>query len=200
MYPGFKFAPLDPHTGIWQGCLPVDLCTAGVFDSLWALHPDDFPSIFLHGRKVALPRWQQAYGQDYLFSGQASKALAVPAELMPFLEWARQAIDPRFNGALLNWYDGALGHYIGAHRDSTIGLADDSVIVMISLGEARVTRLRPAGGKGFTDFDSANGSVIVLPLTTNRRFKHEVPRFKRHTCRRISITLRSFETAACSQY
>ena len=110
-----------------------------------------------------------------------------------YLEWACKVIDPRLNGLLLNWYDGKLGHYIGAHRDSTVGLVNHSVIVMVSLGEDRITRFRPANGKGYIDTRSGNGSVIIFPLSVNRLFKHEVPRFKGGTGRRISITLRCFE-------
>lgn len=94
---------------------------------------------------------------------------------------------------LLNWYDGQAGHYIGAHRDSTRGLLTDSPIVMISLGGARVMRFRPVNGSGFTDFDIDNGDVIIMPWFTNSKFKHEVPGFKRHMDKRISITLRCFE-------
>jgi hypothetical protein len=34
--------------------------------------------------------------------------------------------------------------------------------------------------------------VVVLPLATNARWKHEVPASKRLVGRRISVTLRAF--------
>jgi hypothetical protein len=73
----------------------------------------------MHGRPIKTPRWQQAYGADYHYTGRTNAALSVPAILEPLHHWARQAIDDRLNGLLLNWYDGALGHYIGPHHDST---------------------------------------------------------------------------------
>ena len=52
---------------------------------------------------------------------------------------------------LLNWYDAAQRHYIGAHRDSTVGLVSGAPIVTISLGATRTFRLRPMRGKGFVE-------------------------------------------------
>jgi hypothetical protein len=36
---------------------------------------------------------KQAYGKDYRFSGQVSRALAIPTDLNPILEWCRIHID-----------------------------------------------------------------------------------------------------------
>ncbi|MFO0840958.1 MAG: alpha-ketoglutarate-dependent dioxygenase AlkB [Gemmataceae bacterium] len=178
---------------IFTGHLPAELVIDGSgFDELWAMHPPDRPVIHLHGRKIAIPRYQQAYGADYHFSGQTSKALPMPALLEPVLGWARETIDERLNGLLLNWYDGALGHYIGAHRDSMKGMCPGCPIVTVSLGEERVFRLRRWRGEGSCDLAATNGSVIVLPYDTNQAYTHEVPRFARNTGRRISVTFRGF--------
>jgi hypothetical protein len=42
---------------------------------IWELHPAEFPEITIHGRLVRIPRWQQAYGRDYRFSGRVNRAL-----------------------------------------------------------------------------------------------------------------------------
>ena len=187
------YITLDSNQGVIKHRLADELTGGNPgFQKLWQLHPGEFPTIFLHGRKVALPRWQQAYGRSYFFSGQSSIADPVPCLLQPYLTWARQCIDRRLNGMLLNWYDGEAGHYIGAHRDSTKDLLTDSPIVMISLGGQRVMRFRPIVKGDFIDVEIANGDVLIMPYSTNKNFKHEVPRFKRHTDKRISITLRCF--------
>lgn len=184
----------NSNHGVLRLKLPDELFVQqAVFNKLWLLHPAEFPSIFLHSRQVALPRWQQAYGRSYFFSGQSSRAKSVPAILKPYLIWAQQRIDQRLNGMLLNWYDSRAGHYIGAHRDSTSGLVIDSPIVMISLGGSRVMRFRPLGQSGYKDVEIDNGDVIVMPFSTNKYYKHEIPRFKRHQDKRISITLRCFD-------
>jgi alkylated DNA repair dioxygenase AlkB len=167
------------------------------FERLWALHPKDHIEIPLYG---PIPRWQQAYDRDYAFAGQVARALprAVLTEAIPKVEelfsWCKETIDRRLNGLFLNWYDGALGHYIGPHRDDANGLVQGTPIVTISLGETRVFRLRRAKPRtpGFRDFEARDGSVLVIPHETNEAYEHEVPKSKRAKGCRISITLRAF--------
>jgi alkylated DNA repair dioxygenase AlkB len=184
---------LDAHSPFWLGGLSESLrWDRARFDAFWALHPLEYHDLRMHGRWTKTPRWQQAYGRDYVYSGSRNDAQPILPCLAPLLRWARRAVEPRLNGLLVNWYDGALGHYIGRHHDSVAGLVSDAPIVMISLGERRSLRFRLAGGRGFRDFPVADGSVAVLPLATNARWKHEVPASKRLVGRRISVTLRAF--------
>ena len=39
----------------------------------------------MHGRAVKPPRWQQAYGADYRYTGNTNRALPVPDELAPLV-------------------------------------------------------------------------------------------------------------------
>jgi alkylated DNA repair dioxygenase AlkB len=181
---------------VFVGRVPERLMPTKVgFDELWRLHPDEFPQIKIRGQLVRTPRWQQAFGEDYRFSGQISRALPVSPVLGPLLQWSREAIDPRLNGLLVNWYDGRLGHYIGPHRDSTTGLIPGTPIVTMSFGEERVLRLRK-WEKGKTsppvDLVVTDGSVVVIPWETNMAFTHEVPRLARYRGRRVSVTMRAF--------
>jgi alkylated DNA repair dioxygenase AlkB len=183
---------LGPEHHILLGRLPPALVPdPALFDALWALHPEDKHLIQIHGREVETPRWQQAYGADYHYTGTTNRALPLTAEMEPFLAWARER-DERMNGLLFNWYDGREGHYIGAHRDSEVGRHPGSDIVTISLGEARTFRMRPWKGKGFVDFPVPHGSVLVIPWETNRAWTHEVPPSRRAVGQRISITVRAF--------
>lgn len=179
---------------VFLGTLPEALKVQGdAFENLWNLHPGERPVIHMHGKRVAIPRWQLAYGRDYHFSGTTSRALPIPPAVEPLLEWARANIDGRVDGVLVNWYDGTLGHYIGAHRDSTRGIIVSSPYVTLSFGEERTMRFRPWKGRGFLDIPAVHGSVIVIPYTTNESWTHEVPRTKRARGRRISLTLRAFD-------
>lgn len=162
------------------------------FDALWAIHPEEYHTIHIHGRLVQTPRWQQAYGEDYRYTGVTNEARPLTEEMSPFLLWAQQHVDERLNGLLFNWYDGELGHYIGAHRDSEIGRVEGSCIVTVSLGATRIFRMRPWKGEGMTDIELPHGAVLVIPWQTNRAYTHEVPRSKRSVGRRISITARAF--------
>ena len=181
---------------IWVGRLPdALLLNPSQFENLWRMHPEEFPEIRMMGRLVKTPRWQQAYGVDYHYSGQVNKALPVPAMLEPILSWSRTTIRNNLNGILLNWYDGSRGHYIGRHRDSTHNMSVNGPIVTISFGEERLFRLRPwpvKSGEKPIDLPTHDGSVFVMPWRTNQAFTHEVPASKSETGRRISVTIRSF--------
>jgi alkylated DNA repair dioxygenase AlkB len=186
------FLPHDLGDGLafFVGRLPDALVwSPEQFDSVWALHPAERPIIHLHGRSVAIPRWQQAYGADYHFSGQTSRARLVPELLQPLLDWARQTIHPVLNGLLVNWYDGP-GHHIGPHRDSVTRMVAGVPIVTVSFGETRTFRL--SKGLEKRDFPAENGNVFVLPQATNAAWKHAVPKSARYRGRRISVTVRGF--------
>ncbi len=190
----FRRIDLDERHHLLVGRLPGRLVPdTARFKAIWSLHPPDYHEIRVHHRLVRTPRWQQAYGRNYVFSGAESAALPVPPPLVPLLDWSRTTVDARYNGVLLNWYDGALGHYISAHRDSRRNLVAGAPIVTISLGEERVFRLRPYRGKGFTDLETRDGDVFVMPWATNLAWTHELPRFRRYRGRRISVTVRAFE-------
>jgi alkylated DNA repair dioxygenase AlkB len=183
---------LDEDHHFFVGRLPEELRPdAARFTSLWDLHPEDYHVIKIHGRLIKTPRWQQAYGADYHYTGRTNVALPVPSDLTPVLSWGQRTVDPRLNGLLLNWYDGSLGHYIGPHRDSTRNMPCGAPIVTISLGEERVFRLSNPKTGNTRDFLASDGTVFVMPYDTNRVWKHAVPRFARYTGRRISITLRA---------
>jgi alkylated DNA repair dioxygenase AlkB len=180
-------------------CLANDLMLSPTdHQALWELHPEKFPTITIHGKQTPIPRWQQAYGMDYHFSGQTTRALPMPKLLLPILGSVRQEIDPRLNGVLVNWYDASQGHYIGAHRDSTKGMCPGAPIVMVSLGAERVMRLRRWKGQERFDFIVKDGTVCVLPYETNLAWTHEILRRKQDTGRRISVTFRAFDEASPS--
>lgn len=192
---GFSRFDLDSENCIFQGMLPADLLlTESQFQEFWNMHPKAYTEILMHGRQVLTPRWQQAYGRDYRYTGQVNKADPVPPILEPLLRWG-QSISESLNGVLVNWYDGALGHYIGKHRDSRSGLVPGTPIVTISFGEERTFRLRPHKGDGKIDFAATNGAVFIMPWMTNLAWTHEVPNSSRNRSRRISITLRAFGNA-----
>jgi alkylated DNA repair dioxygenase AlkB len=193
--PLFVRHPLDAACAFLLGTLPAQLrWQPEQFEALWALHPEEYHEIRMPGGPVKTPRWQQAYGADYHYTGRTNKALPVPQSLEPLFSWTKEAIDPRLNGILLNWYDGRHAHYIGKHRDSTKEMVEGAPIVTVSLGEERVFRLRPWKGEGYQDFPAPDGTVFVMPYETNLRWTHEVPHFERYRGRRISVTIRAFAT------
>jgi alkylated DNA repair dioxygenase AlkB len=191
---GFQWLPVDGQHGVWTSRLPSKLrWRPAQFDAFWELHPQRFHKVRMFGRLVAVPRWSEAYGQDYRYSGTLHRASPVPDRLTPLLAWSKIKIDERLNGVLVNWYDGSLGHKIGAHRDDEKELVAGAPIITISFGETRTFRLRRWKGRDSHDIEMADNSVLVLPYATNIAFTHEVPASKQRMGRRISVTLRAFD-------
>ncbi|KAI9034109.1 oxidoreductase [Hyaloraphidium curvatum] len=189
--PALRALALDPKHHVLVGSLPRELLlTAAAFEDLWNLHPAEFASMTMYGRDVLAPRWSQNYGKEYRFPGSRPAKALFPV-LQRFLDWARVEIDPRLNGALVNWYDGSLEHYIGKHRDKDEGRIVGSPIVTISFGAGRTLRMRKYKGTAKKDISTADHNVIVIPWDTNKAYTHEVP--KKKGGRRISITLRAFK-------
>jgi alkylated DNA repair dioxygenase AlkB len=194
MFDGFERHDLDGRHPLFAGRLPERLAfDAARFEELWALHPDAYHVIHMPGGPVPTPRWQQAFGRDYRYTGQVNAALPVPPLLEPLRAWAREAIHDRLDALLVNWYDGDLGHYIGPHHDTTKQMVPDAPIVTVSLGEERVFRLTHPETKERRDFPARDGTVFILPYATNLAWKHQVPRSAKRRGRRISVTLRAFE-------
>jgi alkylated DNA repair dioxygenase AlkB len=194
----------DHHLG--DGCvfrsgrLPEALrWDEAAFEVAWALHPEVKHEILMDGRLVETPRWQQAYGADYHYTGRVNKGLPVPPLIEPLMAWVWASLEPGTNGALLNWYEGP-GHYIGPHHDSVKQMAEGSPIVTISFGETRTFRLTRGVGEAARTlgFLAPDGTVFVMPCDTNRAWKHGVPKSARSTGR-ISVTFRAFEILSAPQ-
>lgn len=176
------------------GLLPRELdWDNAMFEAVWTLHPPDMHWIMIHGKLVQTPRYQQAFGADYHYTGRVNKALPVPDVLVPLHTWVQTIVDDRLNGILLNWYEGP-GHYIGPHHDSVKDMIRGAPIITVSFGETRTFRL--SRGKGddaeAKDFPASPGTVFVMPFDTNLTWKHGVPKSTRYTGRRISVTFRAF--------
>lgn len=162
------------------------------WQTIWDAHPVEQMKVTIYDRETSVPRWVQAYGKDYAYSGQVATALPTPDWLVPFFDCAKK-ISPAVNGALVNWYDGGLKHRIGAHRDNESDLQEGSDIITISLGEERVFRFRKFKAKEPPiDLIVKDKSVLVIPWDTNMAYTHEVPHFARYTGKRVSVTFRTF--------
>lgn len=189
----FETVNLDSESSIYITYpIPIFNFSHEEFLSIWALHPERYHKLKMYGQEIDTPRWQQAFGKNYRYTGSQNNALPIPPILQLFLNWSKKNIDERLNGLLLNWYDGQKGHYIGAHKDDTRDLIPESPIVTISLGEERIFRMRPYQQSGFKNITVRNAEVIVIPWETNQSWTHEVPSFQKYKGKRVSITLRAY--------
>lgn len=160
----------------------------------------------MFGKQVTFPRRTEAYGCDYRFAGQTSKA-ATAASAPGHDGYKDLMADKDLNGVLVNWYDASDNDYIGPHCDNESQLTEGAPIVSITLcsdnDHYRRFRLKPQKGHNGTTqiVELRNGDVLTMGGTCQKTHKHEImPARKRDpnesTGRRINITLRRFKDSA----
>src|SRR4051794_7008031 len=95
---GLKFGAHDLGDGhlFQSGRLPDGLrWDVTAFELAWVAHPTEKHEILMHGNLVQTPRWQQAYGADYHYTGRVNRGLPVPPFVEPLMTWVRERIDRR---------------------------------------------------------------------------------------------------------
>ncbi len=190
---------------VWQ--LPLALTpTPQQYEQLWALHPAEQGRVKMMGKLVQTPRWQQAYGQPYRFSGLDHPAEPMPALVQPLLDYANAQPEYNagggdgFNAALVNWYrDGA--HHIGWHADDESQMVrrdGESLVFSLALGQEREFRLRPRPGTTGRSLSvpMPSGTCLVMGGQCQRTHQHSVPKVAgkkgAQLARRINVTFRQF--------
>jgi alkylated DNA repair dioxygenase AlkB len=171
------------------------------FDALlakcsWRRHKTSFGS--------AVPRDEAYYGDPgthYTYSRREYKPLPWIPELLALKERVEAATPVSvyenlrlpvqgYNAVLCNLYrDGT--DSVGLHADNEPEMAP--VIASVSLGSARLFRIRGKGGSVVYSKPLPHGSLLIMAGTTQKHFKHEVPKEPGVTGSRINLTFRRIE-------
>ena len=152
-------------------------------------------TIVLFGRTVPMPRltsWHGDPGCSYAYSGR----LFHPAPWTPELAVVRDRLVEgegcAFNSVLVNHYrDGR--DSMGEHADDEPELGpskDDVRIASVSLGAARRFVLRHRRTRHVHAFELGEGSLLVMGGTTQRYYRHHLPRTRAPTGPRMNLTFR----------
>jgi alkylated DNA repair dioxygenase AlkB len=197
--------------------LPSDLQLHGSDNlfTLFNLHPTQRGKVQMPSGECESPRWHKSYlntpspdlksRSSYMFSGhdETSNRDQLPDAFLPFLEYVNRD-DGGYNQVVINWYkDGQ--DYTAQHSDCEDGMKEGADIVVISLGDKRIFRIRPKNLEK-VDVDSKSevvkpegldvscphGSVLTMGGHTQRFFRHGVPK-SASEAPRISITFRKFK-------
>jgi alkylated DNA repair dioxygenase AlkB len=154
--------------------------------------------------KSAVPRDEAYYGDPgtyYTYSRREYKPLLWIAELLelkarveeatPFSAYANSNIKKLpYNAALCNLYRNG-NDSVGLHADAEPEMGP--VIASVSLGAERLFRLkRPDGSVEFAE-RLPHGSLLIMAGTTQKNFKHEVPKEPDVIQARINLTFRRIE-------
>ena len=170
------------------------------FEELWNQRPTDESYVRMYGKKIAIPRRQQAYGQSYAFSGTENKAIPVTPLIQRYMDLANQMEESQdpfknggavFNMAFLNWYqDGK--EYIGYHSDDEKMIIQGSSIYCFSFGAERDFLLKDKSSGEVKSVVLEDNSLIVMGGDCQKTHKHSIPKRSKVRGPRVSITLRKF--------
>ena len=169
------------------------------YQTLWNSHPAERNEVFVFNKIHKVPRWQQAYGRSYKFSGNTAAALPITETLGKYLDWANGNEKNKgrvggLNGILVNWYEDG-EHHISWHSDDESQLVEEAPIYTISLGATRTFKTREKKNKrNVTSHELKNNDFLIMGGEFQKHYQHQVPKRKKCKHSRISITIRKFET------
>lgn len=171
------------------------------FETVWNQHPQELKTIKLFGKDQVVPRYQQAYGRSYMYSGIVSDCVENSPVIDHFEkslnEMFKQAQDfPALNMCLCNWYEPH--HYIGPHSDDTRQFHPLSPVCTISWGATRTFVMTPKSkdrGHKTRKLLLNDGDVVIMGGKCQETHKHEIlkKRASEVIGRRINFSFRSFK-------
>jgi alkylated DNA repair dioxygenase AlkB len=150
--------------------------------------------ITIYGRQVRLPRLTAWYGdaeRPYTYSGITMR----PEQWTPALLAIKDRIEPvsgvTFTSVLLNLYrDGS--DSVSWHQDDEPELGEEPVIGSVSLGQTRRFQLRHKQRKDIetVSIGLAHGSFLLMKGSTQRFWKHQLPKSSAPVGPRVNLTFR----------
>jgi len=144
--------------------------------------PNTKHKIKIFDKMVDIPRYQQAYGRDYPYSGTVSKSKPMPTVIKKLVKEINK-IYPKvnFNMCLVNWY--LTGNdYIDFHADDENLFEENVPIVGITFCEGLPRKLRfkeKKTKKTVKDVPLYNGSLYSMEGKFQKEFLHGIPKQKK---------------------
>jgi alkylated DNA repair dioxygenase AlkB len=143
---------------------------------------------------VTLPRlvaWYADAGKSYSYSG----VTVTPHDWIPLLRQIKQRVENvaslTFNSVLINQYR-SQDDSVGWHSDDEPELGPDPVIASVSFGAVRPFEFKHKDNPDQRlSIDLTLGSLLLMRGTTQRFWKHRIPRIKTPCGPRINLTFRN---------
>lgn len=194
---GWQILPLpSASVRLWRGWLNEQEASE-LYERLRATLHWDQPSLTIAGKTHRIPRLQAWHGDAdaiYRYSGTTFAPAPWTHELLALRQRLEAACGARFNSMLANLYrTGADG--MGFHADKEPELGPEPVIASLSLGSARRFVLKPVRHLEAESLsvDLGNGDLLEMAGTTQRYWRHGVPKTTRVVAPRINLTFRFIE-------
>lgn len=192
--PPFLQASVDfgvPQVRYWRDFLPRPRADALLARTLTEIAWQD-ERLTMFGRERTAPRlvsWCGERGVSYRYSGVDRVAAPWPSFVAGLAAEVGAVVGSCFNYALLNRYRSG-SDMLGWHADDEADLGADPVIATISLGAARMLRIRPRAGGMSIGGALTHGSLLLMWGASQRDYKHCVPRTRKPVGERVSYTFR----------
>uniref|UniRef100_A0A6C0CK39 Fe2OG dioxygenase domain-containing protein n=1 Tax=viral metagenome TaxID=1070528 RepID=A0A6C0CK39_9ZZZZ len=182
------------------------------FEKLFAMHPEKRGRVLVYNKDPESPdwyeeecnRWCKSYMntpakddtvlKSYIFSGKDDSGIRedLPDEFKPFYEYVKQ-LDPRYNQAVINWYNDE--DHIPIHADCDANMVDNYEICVLTLNDSldvkseRVMSMSHKSTNHCHIESLKHGKLLVMAGDFQNEFRHGVRKGEKET-RRISITFR----------
>jgi alkylated DNA repair dioxygenase AlkB len=157
--------------------------------------PWEQDELIIFGRKVITQRKTAWFGDlpyAYTYSHSTKVALPWTPALREIKEKVEEKSGETYNSCLLNLYhEGNEG--MGWHSDDEDTLVRDAAIASVSLGAARRFDFRHKKNGEKVQVMLENGSLLLMQGETQRFWQHSLPKSKRITEPRVSLTFRKMK-------
>jgi alkylated DNA repair dioxygenase AlkB len=128
-------------------------------------------------------------GTKYKYSNRTYEPLSWIPEVAALRRDIQRVTGKQFNSVLMNLYrDG--GDSVALHSDAEPEYGSNPVIASVSLGAARLFRLKEIKGDGRWEIILPHGSLLVMAGETQHNWRHEVPKDASCDEPRINLTFR----------
>jgi alkylated DNA repair dioxygenase AlkB len=148
--------------------------------------------LVMFGKYITTERKVVWYGDknyDYTFSHKTRVAKPWTPQLLEIKEKVEEITGVTYNSCLLNLYEnGTQG--LGWHHDNEEELALGASIASVSFGAERRFDLRHDKDKKTVSVVLEHGSLLVMRGTTQKHWKHQVPKTKKILQPRVNLTFR----------
>jgi len=150
--------------------------------------------IQLFGKKIAQPRLTALYSLNestYTYSGLQLIPKPYTQELVKLNSFLNDLTGQKFTHCLANLYRNG-NDSMGWHSDNERELGKDPVIASISLGAVRNFQLKHSINPELKhNIYLENGSLLIMKGSTQKFWKHQLPKSKKNLSPRINLTFRT---------
>ncbi len=156
------------------------------------------------GKRIALPRLQNWFGDPeahYSYSGLSLEPLPWTRELLQMKSRVEEISNDTFNSVLANLYrDG--NDSVGWHSDDEKELGDQPVIASVSLGTTRNFEMQHKSKDKAKKLQLPlhHGSVLIMQGSTQKYWRHQLPKDKTVADARVNLTFRKIITVPLSSH